>query len=142
MEITINYTRQGDVHTMKTGGGALPELVVDNSAVPQDERGGTAKQLLGCAAVFCYMSALIGVLDSRGIAYSNASATATLDVGGNAAGQGRVKKIAINAHVSVAAKDQPVFARVEKIMRQGCLITGSLHDGIEMEYNLLPDYTE
>lgn len=141
MQVTITYTREGEVHTMKTGGGALPELVVDNSAVPQEQRGGTAKQLLGCAALFCYMSALLGALEARGVAYSGASATAALEVGGNALGQGRVRKISIDAHVTVAEKDAGVFARVEKMMRQGCLVTGSLHDGIEMEYDLHPEFT-
>ena len=141
MQVTISYTREGDVHTMKTGGGALPELVIDNGPVPPDQRSGTAKQLLGCAAVFCYMSALVGSLEARDVAYSNASATATLEVGGNELGQGRVKKITIDADVSVPEKNADVFARVEKIMRHGCLVTGSLHDGIEMAYNLHREFT-
>ena len=141
MHMTITYTRQGDVHTLETGGAALPRIVIDNSNIAEDQRGGTAKQLLGCAAVFCYMSALLGSLEARDVAYSNASATATLEVGGNELGQGRVKKITIDAHVSVPEKDADVFARVEKIMRHGCLVTGSLHDGIEMAYNLHPEFT-
>lgn len=141
MQVTINYTREGDVHTMKTGGGALPELIIDNGPVPPEQRAGTAKQLLGCAAVFCYMSALLGSLEAREVAYSGASATATLEVGGNELGQGRVKKITIDARVAVAEKDADVFARVEKIMRHGCLVTGSLHDGIAMAYNLHPEFT-
>lgn len=142
MNMTVSYSRQGDVHTIETGGAALPQLVVDNTNVPENQRGGTAKQLLGSAAIFCYMSALLGSLDARGVKYSNASATATLEVGGNDLGQGRVKKITIDATVTLAEEDASTFERVEKIMKQGCLITGSLHDGIQMAYNLHPEYKD
>ena len=77
MNMTISYSRQGDVHTIETGGAALPKIVIDNTGVPENQRGGTAKQLLGSAAVFCYMSALLGSLDARGVKYENATATAT-----------------------------------------------------------------
>lgn len=142
MNMSISYSRQGDVHTIETGGAALPKIVVDNSNLPEDQRGGTAKQLLGSAAVFCYMSALCGALEARGIKYENASATATLDVGSNDLGQGRVKKITIDATVTLSEDDSSAFERVAKILRQGCLITGSLHDGIQMNYNLTPEYKD
>ena len=77
MNMTISYSRQGDVHTIETGGAALPKIVIDNTGVPENQRGGTAKQLLGSAAVFCYMSALLGSLDARGVKYEDATATAT-----------------------------------------------------------------
>lgn len=142
MNMSVTYSRQGDVHTIETGGAALPQLVIDNTNVPENQRGGTAKQLLGCAAIFCYMSALLGSLDARGVKYSNATATATLEVGGNDLGQGRVKKITIDANVTISEEDASTFERVEKIMKQGCLITGSLHDGIQMAYNLHPEYKD
>ena len=139
MNMTISYSRQGDVHTIETGGAALPKIVIDNTGVPENQRGGTAKQLLGSAAVFCYMSALLGSLDARGVKYENATATATLEVGPNDLGQGRVKKITIDAAVTLPGEDAPTFERVAKIMKQGCLITGSLHEGVEMAYNLHPE---
>lgn len=141
MQVTVNYVRNGDVHVLNCGEGALSNLVIDNSQTPPELRAGTAKQLLGCAAVFCYMAALLGSLEARDVAYSNASATATMEVGPNELGKGRVKKITIEAHVTVAEKDKPVYERVERIMRSGCLVTGSLHDGIAMEYKLVPEFT-
>lgn len=142
MDMTISYSRQGDVHTIETGGAALPRIVIDNSSLPEDQRGGTAKQLLGSAAVYCYMAALCGALDARGIAYENAKATVTLGVGPNDLGQGRVKKITIDASVTLSDQDSAAFDRVAKIMRQGCLVTGSLHEGIQMNYNLTPEYKD
>ena len=110
MHMTITYTRQGDVHTLETGGAALPRIVIDNSNIAEDQRGGTAKQLLGCSALFCYMSAFIGALNARDVNFSDVQASAELEVGAN------------------------------ELMRNGCLITGSLHDGIEMEYHIHARY--
>lgn len=140
MEMTVEYTRENDVHTLSAEGVALPRIVVDNTGLPPEKRGGTAKQLLGSAAVFCYMSALLGSLEARGAKPLSARASATLEVGPNDAGQGRVKKIAIHAQISLSEDNEAVFHRVERIMRQGCLVTGSLHDGIEMEYDLKADF--
>lgn len=142
MKMTINYSRQGDVHTIETGGAALPQLIIDNTNIPPEQRGGTAKQLLGAAALFCYCSALVGALDARNVKYSNVKGSATLHVGGNDLGQGRVQKIDINVDVALSEEDASTFERIEKIMKQGCLVTGSLHDGIEMAYNLNPEYQD
>lgn len=140
MHMTITYTRQGDVHTLETGGAALPRIVIDNSNIAEDQRGGTAKQLLGCSALFCYMSAFVGALNARDVNFSDVQASAELEVGANELGQGRVKKIVVNASVAIDEDDSPMFQRVEKLMRNGCLITGSLHDGIEMEYHIHARY--
>ncbi len=134
--MSVTYSRQGDVHTISTGGKALGSIVVDNTNIPATERGGTAKQLLAASALFCYCSALVGALDGRGAKYSDIKGTATLHVGGNDLGQGRVKKIDIEVRVTLPEEDLEIFERCSKIMRQGCLVTGSLHDGIEMAYDL------
>ncbi|MGX8717540.1 MAG: OsmC family peroxiredoxin, partial [Desulfovibrio sp.] len=68
--------------------------------------------------------------------------SATLDVGANEKGQSRVQKITIDANVGIDEEDLDLFERVARIMKNGCLVTGSLHDGIEMAYNLNPVYDE
>lgn len=140
--LTVSYSRQGDVHTIETGGGALATMVIDNTTVPQDARSGTAKQLLAASALFCYATALVGALEARGAKYTDIQANATLEVGGNDLGQGRVKKITIESKVTLPEEDSEIFERVEKIMRQGCLVTGSLHDGIDMAYSLQAKYED
>jgi osmotically inducible protein OsmC len=127
---------------METGGRALGTLVVDNSNIPQDQRGGTAKQLLAASALYCYCAALVGALEARGVQYDDITAKAVLETGSNDSGQGRVRKIAIEARVALSEDYADIFERVERIMRPGCLVTGSLHDGIQMEYDLQPIYNE
>lgn len=142
MDMTITYSRKGEIHCIETGGQALPKIIIDNTGLLPEQRGGTAKQLLGCSAVFCYMSTLIGALDAREARISDVSAKVSLEIGSNSRGQGRVKKICIDASVSMPEDDASIFTRVEKIMKNGCLITSSLHDGIEMEYHLQAHFTK
>ncbi len=138
MQLTVAYHRNGDVHTIETGGAALGNIVIDNTNVPADQRGGTAKQLLGAAALYCYAAALNAAMEARALKYNSLDLTATMDVDANEKGQSRVQKIAITANVGIDEEDLDLFDRVARVMKNGCLVTGSLHDGIEMEYKLNP----
>ena len=136
MQLSVAYHRNGDVHTIETGGAALGNIVVDNSKVPADQRGGTAKQLLASAALYCYAAALNAAMEARGLNYTSLDLNAVMDVDSNEKGQSRVMKISITANVGVEEDDLDTFDRVARVMKNGCLVTGSLHDGIEMEYKL------
>lgn len=72
----------------------------------------------------------------RNVPYCDVSATATLTLGKNAMGLPRVTKITIDAEVVIPGDAEDDFKRVEKVMRKGCLVTSSIHEGIEMVYNL------
>ncbi|MBO4317899.1 MAG: OsmC family protein [Mailhella sp.] len=136
----VKYTKVGEVHTFEIGLPGFEKIVIDHTNVPADQRGGVAKQLLAAAALSCYSSALAGSLDARGAKYEKITGEATLGMGPNAVGQGRVKKINLEFNVDLPEEDDDIFQRVVKIMKQGCLVTGSLHDGIEMSYDLKPSY--
>lgn len=137
MQLTVAYHRNGDVHTIETG-GALGNIIIDNTSVPADQRGGTAKQLLGAAALYCYAAALNAAMEARGLRYNSLDLTALMDVDANEKGQSRVMKITITANVGIDEEDLDLFERVARVMKNGCLVTGSLHDGIAMEYKLNP----
>ena len=95
MQLTVAYHRNGDVHTIETGGAALGNIVIDNTNVPADQRGGTAKQLLGAAALYCYAAALNAAMEARALKYTSLDLTALMDVDANEKGQSRVMKITI-----------------------------------------------
>lgn len=136
MQMTLKYYRKGDVHTIETGGKALGNLIIDNTNIPEDQRGGTAKQLLGAAALFCYASSLTAAMEARALHCNSLLLSAILDVGSNDKGQSRVQKITIKADVGIDDEDFDLFQRVQRVMKNGCLVTGSLHEGINMEYQL------
>ncbi len=139
---TVRYTKKGDVHTFETGLPAFEKIVIDQTDVPEEERGGVAKQLLACAALSCYTAALAGALDARGSSYTSITGEATLGLGPNEVGQGRVKNMVLEVRVDLPKGDAEIFNRCAKIMRQGCLVTGSLHEGMEVTYDLKPNFEE
>ncbi|MDR1856018.1 MAG: OsmC family protein [Desulfovibrio sp.] len=141
-QIVVTYTRDGDVHSIETGGQALGTLVVDNRDVPQENRGGTAKRLLAASALYCYCGSLAAALEARGVRYHRIEGQADLETGNNDKGQGRVRKIKVSATVTLDGEDEGTFQRVERIMKGGCLVTGSLHEGIEMDYELNANYED
>lgn len=138
--LTVSYTFKDNVHTINTGGCALPQIVIDNRGIPQDQRGGTAKQLLAGASLYCYCSMLAAALLARDVDFDDISATADLEMGRNEQGKSRVLKMSIRCSVRVNERDEAIFRRVQKIMEQGCLVTASLHDGIATTYELSPTF--
>ncbi len=142
MQLNVSYQRDGDVHTIHTGGAALGDIIIDNTGIPPEQRGGTAKQLLGAAALFCYAASLNSAMESRGLRHHSLELSAELEVDANDKGQSRVKKITIRALMGIDEEDYDLFERVARVMKGGCLVTGSLHDGIDMEYDLRAVYED
>lgn len=137
---TVKYIRRGDVHTFEIGLPGFEKIVIDHTGLPEEQRGGVAKQLLACAALSCYTAALAGALEARGANYTEIAAEASMELGTNDIGQGRVKGMHLNVSVELPAKDSDIFNRCSKIMKKGCLVTGSMHEGINMTYELSPKY--
>lgn len=140
--LTVSCFCGEGVYTIETGGVVLPQIVIDNRGVPQEQQAGTAKRLLAGASLYCYCSMLEAALLARDVDFEDIRATAELQLGRNEQGRSRVLKMVIRCSVRVNERDEAVFRRVEKMMAQGCLVTGSLHDGIPMEYELEPTFFE
>ena len=136
MASSIRYTRKGDIHTFETDLSGMEKLVIDHTGVPPEQRGGTAKLLLEAAAIACYSASLAGALEARKADYASITATAALDFGADAVGRSRITGMKLDFSVELDAADAPIFERCAKLMRNGCLVTGSLHDGIDMAYTL------
>ena len=135
----VKYTKKGDIHCIELGLPGLERIVIDYSTIPADQRSGLAKQLLAASALSCYVAALSGSLEARDAAYNSIEAEASMELGPNAVGQGRVKAMHLDVSVNLDSASMPVFERCARIMKNGCLVTGSLHEGIHMTYSLKAD---
>jgi organic hydroperoxide reductase OsmC/OhrA len=142
MSIQVKYHREGDIHTIETGNKSMGTIRIDQTGLPHEERAGTAKQLLGASALFCYCAAIDGFLKARAADYSAIDAEATVETGTNAKGLGRITSISIKTVVKMDEDDAAVFDRCQKGMRQGCLVTTSIHDGIEVTYSLEAEFND
>jgi osmotically inducible protein OsmC len=138
----VSYIKEGQTIVLETTIPSVEKIVIDNTGVTEEKRMGTAKQLLACALLHCYCSTLAVALENRGASYKQMRGTATLDTGTNAKGQGRVTKVLLEVTVAMSEEDSATFERCEQLMRRGCLVTSSVHEGIELEYALQAQYLE
>ena len=90
--LTISYSFKDDVHSIDTGSIALPHITIDNREIPKDQRGGTAKQLLAAASLYCYGSMLAAAMLARDVEFDDLHATAELEMGRNEQGKAGCSK--------------------------------------------------
>ncbi|WP_455552185.1 OsmC family protein [Desulfovibrio sp.] len=135
-ELNVSLSRKGGVIDLDMESGALGCVHIDSEKLSADERAGTAKKLLAASALYCYCAALDKALDARHAQYDKIEGKATLETGTDDKGRGRVTSIRLDVKVCMDQEYEFIFDRVEKIMKQGCLVTGSLEPAIKMVYNL------
>ena len=139
--MSVKFEKNGDVLTFEFGLPGLEKLVVDYTGIPRDKRAGLAKTFLQAAVISCYTTALEASLEARGGNYETITAETALSFGKNTLGQGRVLAMTLSVDVNgLDRASSSCFERCAKIMRNGCLVSGSLEDGINMTYNLNGNY--
>lgn len=139
-ELTVSYTRVGEEQTIHTGSQILGDIVVNHTGVPEDERGGTAKQLLASSVLYCFCGAFGKALETRGAKYEKIEGSATLETGVDEKKRARVTGIALDVTVHMDEDFEFIFERVEKIMQQGCLVSASLEAAFPVTYKLRHEY--
>ena len=140
-QLTVTCRKVKELSVIETNDPALGTLVIDKTNIPSEQQAGTARRLICAGAMTCYAGALSLTLDSRGIAYHEIRLSADVEAGENEKGQFRIQKMTINAVVEIDKADAEKFENVEKVMRGGCPVTSSLHEGFAMEYALKPHFS-
>ena len=135
-EVIVTYDKEGESQKIHTGSQILGDIDINYEGVPEDQRGGTAKQLLASSALYCFCGAFGKALETRGATYERITGTATLETGLDEKKRARVTGITLDVTVHMDEDYDFVFDRVEKIMKQGCLVTASLHDAFPMTYKM------
>jgi osmotically inducible protein OsmC len=139
-DIIVTLEREGETQSIHTNSSLLGDIKINYANVPEEERGGTAKQLLAASALHCFCSAFGKALETRGAKYDKISGTATVRTGVDDKKRGRVTGIDLDVTVYMDEEYEFIFERVEKIMRQGCLVTASLAAAFPVEHTLHHDY--
>ena len=136
-EITLDYVREGeDMHRLITGSGAFPEITIDYSDIPPDKRSGNAVRLLCAANLYCFAGTLAAALTARGADVKSMTGKATALKEKDEIRRTKITEMAISIDVELDDKDLPVLEKCKQIMQRGCLITYSLEDAIEIEYEI------
>lgn len=140
MSVTVKLTRgQDGKFTAHLGSAALPSVSWDPTALTpeqrQDEHLGA--RLLLLAALACYVNTLAADLKTGGasqVGEINAQAAISKEKGSNL--RTRFTNIAINVETPVADLDRKVFETVRNSLLNGSLVTYSLEEEIELDYNI------
>ena len=135
-EVCVSLERRGSVIDFDFESVAFGKVHVETDALPEDERTGQAKKLLGSAVLHCYVSALAKALDTRGVPYEVIDGRATVVAGTDDQGRGRIVQIRLDVNVHADADYEDIFERVQKVMKNGCLISASIEPAIPVVYNL------
>ncbi|MBQ9453199.1 MAG: OsmC family protein [Desulfovibrio sp.] len=135
-QVSVSLQRRGSIIDLDMESTALGCMHVDNSTIPEAERAGSAKKLLGSSVLYCYVAALDKALDTRGAKYESIDAKATVTAGTDDKGRGRILGITLDVIVRMDADFEEIFDRVSKVMRNGCLISASLEPAFPVTYNL------
>ena len=125
-ELSVSIARRGAKVDLDMESAAFGVISIDGEQIPAEERPGTAKKLLASSALYCYCAALDKALETRSAKYRRIDDK----------GRGRVTGIDLDVTVFMDQEYEFIFDRVEKIMKQGCLITGSLEAAFPVKYNL------
>ena len=120
-ELSVSIARRGAKVDLDMESAAFGVISIDGEQIPAEERPGTAKKLLASSALYCYC---------------RIEGKATVRTGTDDKGRGRVTGIDLDVTVFMDQEYEFIFDRVEKIMKQGCLITGSLEAAFPVKYNL------
>lgn len=135
-EISVSLERHGAIIDLDMESAALGRLHIDNDALAEDERAGSAKKLLGASVLYCYIAALDKALDARGARYDKIAGKASVTAGSDDKGRGRILGIVLDVTVHMGEDYEETFERVSKVLRHGCLISASLEAAFPVTYNL------
>ena len=134
--VTVSLERQGRTFDLDTECMALGKCHVDLDALPENERSGTAKRMLGASVLYCYIGSFADALLARGAAFNKISGTATVEAGDDGTGRRRVLNIVLNINIHLDAAYTETYEHVARIMKKGCLISASLEPAFPITYNL------
>ncbi|MBM3128855.1 MAG: OsmC family peroxiredoxin [Chloroflexi bacterium] len=135
--IAVEYRREGDdKHFLTMDSSALPDLEIDYTGIPDDQRSGTAARLLCASSLYCFAATLGSALKSRGAKIKSLTGRAIAEKGRDFHARTKITMITIQIKVEVEEKDQPILEKCRLLMQNGCLVTYSIDEGIHIEYEI------
>ncbi|MBQ3893426.1 MAG: OsmC family peroxiredoxin, partial [Mailhella sp.] len=66
--VKVSLERKGKVFDLDTQCLALGKIHVDPDMLPENERSGTAKRMLGASVLYCFVGSFADALQARGAA--------------------------------------------------------------------------
>lgn len=134
-KIMVEYARQGnDIHSLNIGISSLENITIDYTGLPQKERTGTAVRLLCASVIYCYASTLAAALNARGALIKSLVGRAIATKSRDVFAKTKVNQITVELDVEIDDAYLPILEKCKTIMENGCLISYSVNQGIEVQH--------
>lgn len=120
------------------GAKAVPEIIMDFSAITPEERNqeSMGARMLCVAALSCYCNTMVNAFKRNNVEVKSLRASATANKEKDEVNRTRYVGIDIHVEVGLAERDRAVFEAVKDNMLNGSLLTYSLEEGMEVDYDI------
>jgi len=134
-KVGVELEYLGDVDfKVKFGHGAIDDLVIAASRVPEDQGGGVARKLLATSVMYCMAGWLFTLLQKTRVDVDALKASAEVTMSKDESGRDFVDKIDMQIQVQISDEDVNAFERCKSIVDRGCLISRSLMRGVKVTH--------
>ena len=134
--VTVSLERKGKVFDLDTQCMALGKIHVDPDLLPENERSGTAKRMLGASILYCFIGSFADALQARGATFEKITGEAVVTAGDDGTGRRRILGVGLKVSVFMDEASIGVYEHVAKIMRKGCLVSASVEKAFPVTYDL------
>ena len=138
-EVLVEYNRESaEVHHFSVGAAGLPEIKIDRTGFTPEELSNDhyGARLLCSAALSCFTNTFANSLIRAGVSVKGMRANATIEKDKDDTFRTRYTAMALNVEVDIDEAALPVFEKVKAKMEQGSLVTYSLEEVMEIEYDI------
>lgn len=136
-KIGVELEYLGDVDfKVKFRHGAMDDLVIATSRVPEDQSGGVARKLLAASATYCMTGWLFTLFQKTRVDVNALKAKIEVKMGKDESGRDFVDKIDMQIQVQISDEDVNAFERCKSIVNRGCLISRSLIKGVKVTHSI------
>ena len=116
--------------------GAVNDIVVALSKVPEDKRHGVARKFLAASVTYCMTGYILYFLKRKGVDVSDIHTSSQIHIGKDESGSSAVKEIDLHITVDIPEKDLNILESCRTILKNGCLISKSLENGIAVNRSI------
>lgn len=139
MGLTLTLERKGNQgYTIAVGSAALPEIKIDIAALTPEQKANEhlGGRLLLCAALACFTNTLAADLTKAGVEFNTINARAEIEKDKDSALRTHYSHVDLEVNVDAPEAQQEAFEGVRRGLMGGSLVTYSLEQGIEFDYNI------
>jgi len=139
MAVTVTYDRKDEnTDLFRLGAKSIPEVVIDYSGLTEEERNQEhmGARVLCMAALACYTNTFANSLRRKGAEVKFMRAQASSAKEKDEVMRTRYTTLNIRVEVGLAEKDRELFDAVADDMLRGSLLTYSLEEAMEVDYDL------